>query len=310
MNECRNFDEWSQTYADYFPGTRITAEGDLADFHCTYARWNWGDLIAYEMFISHAENVYFQPQQKKRTNHYHYLTLLRNGAFRTRQFGTECTAHGDILTLADGSAPYVARHSPQAHMIFLGLPTGLLQRSVGDLRSACNIPISANFSSGAILKDMVQSLWLRRQEIDNEHAHGIANAIICLLSTLHSPTGNPTSRGIGSTRQSEILDYINANLTDPNLNVESIARFFDISTRYLRTLLRNTGTTPSRYIHELRLQHCMENLSNPLLNHLSVTEIAFRWGFNEISHFSRVFTVRFRESPSKVRRKHIDVPTL
>jgi AraC-like DNA-binding protein len=305
MDVCKNFAEWQSTYDELFPGTRIALQGDPVNFHSAWSYRRWTDLVVHETVISHAIDIDFKPPTTPHGNRYHYLTLLRNGAFLTRQFGRECRAHGDIFTLSDGGSPYAATHSAQVHMLYLGLPTGLLQRSVGDLRTVCGRPISTNYGTGAILKDIVLGLWQRRDEINVREAHGIAEAIICLLSVIHGERGEEmlSHAGRRSVRQGEILDYISANLTSPDLNVESIAGVFRISSRHLRTLLSATGTTPARYIQELRLRHAMEDLTNPLLSHLSITEIAFRWGFNDLAHFSRAFHTRYREPPRKFRRK-------
>ena len=65
--------------------------------------------------------------------------------------------------------------------------------------------------------------------------------------------------------------------------------------------MESTDKTLSRYILEQRLEQCAKNLRNPLLAHLTITEIALQWGFNDMSHFSRVFRSRYGESPRAMR---------
>jgi transcriptional regulator GlxA family with amidase domain len=48
-----------------------------------------------------------------------------------------------------------------------------------------------------------------------------------------------------------------------------------------------------------RLSRCLEDLQQP--NGGSVTEIAFRWGFCDAAHFSRVFKREFGATPSEIR---------
>lgn len=172
MHTCHDFSEWRAIYDELFPGTRIALRGDPDNFHSAWSYRRWTDLMVHETVISHAIDIDFKPAKTVSRNRYHYLTLLRSGTFHTRQFGRECYAHGDIFTLSDGGAPYSATHSAQVHMLYLGLPTGLLQRSVGDLKAVCGRPISTNYGIGAILKDMVLGLWQRCDEINMKEAHG------------------------------------------------------------------------------------------------------------------------------------------
>jgi len=51
-----------------------------------------------------------------------------------------------------------------------------------------------------------------------------------------------------------------------------------------------------------RLERCRRDLGCAELSHLSVTEIAFSWGFQHQAHFSRVFRNHFNVSPSSCRQ--------
>lgn len=50
-----------------------------------------------------------------------------------------------------------------------------------------------------------------------------------------------------------------------------------------------------------RLERCAENLRDPALGDLNLTQIAYRWGFNDSAHFSRVFKEEFGQTPSDYR---------
>jgi AraC-like DNA-binding protein len=71
--------------------------------------------------------------------------------------------------------------------------------------------------------------------------------------------------------------------------------------RYVHVLMRDTGRSFSRYLLERRLERCCEALQSKADRSCSITEIAFRWGFNDMSHFSRVFRGRYGLSPREFR---------
>jgi AraC-like DNA-binding protein len=52
---------------------------------------------------------------------------------------------------------------------------------------------------------------------------------------------------------------------------------------------------------EARLQACRKALSDPRCVSFSVSEIAYAWGFNDLSHFSKAFRKRFGVSPAQYR---------
>ena len=79
--------------------------------------------------------------------------------------------------------------------------------------------------------------------------------------------------------------------------------------RTLQQLFSDAGTTVSSWIRERRLKACYRALSSADLSE-TVTEVAFRWGFNDAAHFSRRFKEAFGVTPSSVlvgcRSQHID----
>lgn len=65
-----------------------------------------------------------------------------------------------------------------------------------------------------------------------------------------------------------------------------------------------TGITPLRYFVGIKLEKSKE-----LLRHQSVTDVSFDIGYNNISHFIRLFKEKFGLSPKKYQLKHYDSRT-
>jgi acetamidase/formamidase/AraC-like DNA-binding protein len=91
-------------------------------------------------------------------------------------------------------------------------------------------------------------------------------------------------------------------LDDPDLTPAKIAAAEGISERYLQKLFEGTGSSFTHYLRERRLQRAWADLSNPAEAHHSISEIAFRAGFNDSAHFSRTFRQRFGISPREFRQ--------
>jgi AraC-like DNA-binding protein len=110
----------------------------------------------------------------------------------------------------------------------------------------------------------------------------------------------PTTKSTIHTLQ-RAKKYIEAHLTDEELDCDSISREMRLSPRQLARVFEIEGVPVMRFILSRRLERCRNDLRDPSLKHLSVSEIAFRWGFNNSAHFSRTYRARFGEAPTQTR---------
>jgi len=52
---------------------------------------------------------------------------------------------------------------------------------------------------------------------------------------------------------------------------------------------------------EQRLQVCARALRDPQQRARRIADLAFAWGFNDLSHFNRAFKTRFGATPGEMR---------
>jgi len=97
-----------------------------------------------------------------------------------------------------------------------------------------------------------------------------------------------------------ISDNIEARLNDVDLSPKKIAEANGISIRYLYKLFSEQGGTVSGWVRRRRLLRCRAELDGADTE-ASITEIAYRWGFNDSAHFSRLFKAYFGMSPTQYR---------
>jgi len=98
----------------------------------------------------------------------------------------------------------------------------------------------------------------------------------------------------------EFMDELNAviekNLSDPDFNVEQLAKKLYMSSATLyRKIQALTGEVPSEYIRSYRLRRAARLFKN---NFGSVTEVAFEVGFNSRTYFTRCFKEKFHQLPT------------
>jgi acetamidase/formamidase/AraC-like DNA-binding protein len=134
----------------------------------------------------------------------------------------------------------------------------------------------------------------------------IAQSLADLLPTFVAPS---TEAG-GTATQAAILhrlcQTIERKLDDPDLTPARVAETEGISERYMQKLFEGSGSSFTHYLRERRLQRTSAELSNPAEAHHSISEIAYRNGFNDSAHFSRAFRHRFGLSPREFRQQEIE----
>jgi AraC-like DNA-binding protein len=89
--------------------------------------------------------------------------------------------------------------------------------------------------------------------------------------------------------------FIEANLSDPDVDAHSICRAMGMSRTVLYSKLRTlTGQSVHEFIKSVRLEHSLRLLHEGVL---SINQIAFEVGFNSHSYFDRCFVKQYGIGP-------------
>lgn len=100
-----------------------------------------------------------------------------------------------------------------------------------------------------------------------------------------------------------ICRSLEGQLGNPELTVQAVASAEGVSVRYLQQLFARFGQTVTGYLQSRRLERARAELISPLHAQLTISEICFRWGFNQSAHFSRAYRDRFGEAPRDTRNR-------
>lgn len=109
----------------------------------------------------------------------------------------------------------------------------------------------------------------------------------------------------GTLRISEITQYINLNIAEPELSSVSIARHFGMSQAYLlSTFSECTGMSISKYIRQIRVQNVILILRQRRIN---IFEAALESGFHTSSGFYKAFREVTGMTPQEAIRDSISI---
>ncbi|ABP66955.1 transcriptional regulator, AraC family [Caldicellulosiruptor saccharolyticus DSM 8903] len=95
------------------------------------------------------------------------------------------------------------------------------------------------------------------------------------------------------------LDFINSNYSS-DIDIDLLAKLANLSKFYFCRLFKEiTHLTPVDYINKFRVEKAIELIKN---TNLSISEIAFEVGFNNVSYFIKVFKEYVGVTPFKYKK--------
>ncbi|MGQ1909001.1 hybrid sensor histidine kinase/response regulator transcription factor [Marinifilum sp. RC60d5] len=100
----------------------------------------------------------------------------------------------------------------------------------------------------------------------------------------------------------QILAIIEKNLSESDFSIEKLAKEYGVSRIYLnRKIKALTGETSNQFLRNIRLKHAAELLSQ---NVLSVSEVTWQVGYNDLRTFRTRFKEKFGVSPSEYAKSN------
>lgn len=129
-------------------------------------------------------------------------------------------------------------------------------------------------------------------------AHILNGAVELLAATLGTKVPLDDA-GPGSVLLRQVMDFVVRHLDEPHLTTQRIAEAHHISARHLHRIFEAAGTSPATWVRRQRLERCRSELADP--RGLSITQIAYRWGFGDAGSFSKLFRKEFGMCPRESR---------
>lgn len=135
-------------------------------------------------------------------------------------------------------------------------------------------------------------------------AQSAAELLLTLSGELVAATNEPSASRAALLQR--LYATIERSMGGEDISIADIAQAEGISERYVQKLFESTGESFSHYVRERRLQRAWHDLANPAEAAVPIAEIAYRCGFADAAHFSRLFRERFGLPPRELRRREAD----
>lgn len=191
------------------------------------------------------------------------------------------------------------RAQPETGTVLLTVATRKLSISFAELRPLMFQPVRLERPLQTLFAASVAHLLVVAESLDQ---HGIKPYLTGLAElVLRSALRTELDRADAiATRRRAAIDYITANLADPDLSAERIAEALFISRRRLYQLFDDGDGVTGR-IRAQRIERAKELLADPAHAGNGIGEISKRCGFANAAHFSRTFRKLVDETPREYR---------
>jgi len=284
------------------------ADQEFADFKCKQIALP-GGLIIYDIII---DPVII----KRHSNHIvedsvydYFLSTLLEGTAHIEQAGRRYTLKQGDLALIAGGLPYTTEYEKRSRRLIVRIPNQVFrERLINSEQTILTGTLPKN-GLGRIVNGLLRSVAFEAETLPATDQYTLAQSLLELTGAL--TRSSLKSRDIApEPRQSDLLNrifaYLEAHFMDSDLNPDKIAAANGISTRYLHSLFRPSGTTVLKWVWERRLKAARSDLLDPSQTTTRISEIAYRRGFSDSAHFSRAFRNRFGITPTQLRTRAIN----
>jgi AraC-like DNA-binding protein len=213
--------------------------------------------------------------------------------------------HGaGTMALQDCRRPSKISFQPTDSVVVV-IPREPLVARLGDLGPLTAHPISTDGAIAGLTAAFLFMLAERAEALDEAAGLKLSEQALDLVALAFSHEICPNGVTLSAPRAAALTRVkaaIEARLPDPDLKPAAVAAAVGISVRYANDLLSQEGTSVERYILNRRLERCRQALEDGAQAQRLIGEIAFSWGFSDLSHFSRRFRAAYGMTPGDYRR--------
>ncbi len=233
----------------------------------------------------------------------YFAVILLEGAYQLEQGGREVFLQPGDITIYDATRPHRIYCPQNFRKLIVSIPRATLRNRLAGVEGCTAMRIPGNTGIGEVASSFVRSVSSNIEQLATRDFSALSAQSLDLITRAIAsvrPSNYQLSRS-RSTSLASIKAYVEFKLGDSSLSAEAIARGVGLSSRYINELFKDEDTSLMRYIWQRRAEQCRREMLESRLAGQRISDIAYRWGFNDISHFSRFFKQQFGCPPREYR---------
>jgi AraC-like DNA-binding protein len=279
---------WDEGVRSVFAGLRVTfPKGVLPT----------GKIAAYSLgpgrlagIRGGAQKVVRRPANDRTTGLFNVLLQLE-GTCAIRHAGASSTLGAGDLCLLDGAGAFELTFVGEFNQLLVQFPRDIVFRRYERLGLRAGERLEGTSPATRLVFETFASVAKSVEHLNAEGRTLAFEACLCILGTLQASVPDHSSMF------SRVAAEIEAELSDPDLSAETLAKRHGVTRRRLDQIFSEHGTTVAGFLRDRRLERVASALRDPNLRYRKVIDLALSHGFNDAAHFSHAFRKRFETSP-------------
>ncbi|RQS68456.1 helix-turn-helix domain-containing protein [Burkholderia sp. Bp8963] len=304
VEPCLRNDFWREVTSPIFDTTPVDGTTNTPLFGTIRSRPVGGLLIG---------TVSFNAQRYRRDRRviaqggldHHLIQILTAGTMRGTFGRRSVTAEPGDICIMDFTQTFESRADTGARMT-MAVPRKDLENALGR-RNLHGAVLKAGAPMTQLLVDFLQGLRAVSARLSASEAFAAQDAMVSLLAaglTGQDITGHVTPSALNDALRERVIEFIDANLTCPELGPGLLMRRFRISRAHLYRAFADDGGVGT-LIRNKRLDAAYLALTHQHGRERSITEIATDCGFSSSAQFLRAFRSHFGLTPSDAKREGV-----
>lgn len=208
---------------------------------------------------------------------------------------------GDLVFLRSHEILEYHALSPGSKTIGIHVPWTLVQALTYGRSIALDRVFTSASGIGSCVASLILAVFNSKPSLSSSDCAALQISLAEAIVQLGTSAADSIPDAARGGLLNDLKSIATASLDDPELAPAKVAAEAGVSVRTLHRAFHASGETFWSWIRDRRLERCHAELTTPALSRRSITEVAFRWGFNELSTFDRNFRRRYGTSPRSVR---------
>ena len=212
---------------------------------------------------------------------------------------------GDIILGPSGAAAGLEYHS-NCRQFMVAMPGHTLKRRLAGAPRLNLSHLSGKTGLGRMFAGSLAAVADAFDTLDDDELAPMELSLSEFIASAWPSQRDDTTVAFSKTQAAtmqRLQRHIEELLSDPGLSLAVVAARERVSERLVQKLFEGSGETFTGHLRRRRLERSRADLANRQYGHLSISDICFRWGFNDAAHFSHAFRDRYQMSPRQYRQQ-------
>ncbi|MDQ1137467.1 AraC-like DNA-binding protein [Microbacterium sp. SORGH_AS 1204] len=248
-----------------------------------------------------AQVIHHGPEEVRRVSEdVVFLNLMLSGRCVVAQDGRREMSGPGTFSIVDATRPFTLDYLDSWRTVSFRLPA---EKVSDDLRrTATARRFSGASGLGAVVADTLRASWAHAATMSEGEADAVGTAVASLSRAL---SHGSSVRALGETQggpqllRGSIEHHLERHVRFVDTSPAATARHFAISVRKLHQLYEDAELTYGQTVMQVRVRGCADELRAER-GQVTMTHLAAKWGFSDLSHLHRAFRQHLGMTPREV----------